>query len=67
LCGRENWTVGARDARRLTAAEMKFMRRTAVYTWTDNKTNAEIAKELNITPDLGKMQDYRSKWTRCVS
>ena len=43
------------------------MRRTAVYTWTDNKTNAEIAKELNITPDLGKMQDYRSNWTRCVS
>jgi len=59
--------IGARDARRLTAAEMKFMRRTAVYTWTDYKTNAEIAKELNITPDLGKMQDYRSNWTRCVS
>jgi len=31
------------DARRITAAEMKYMRITAGYTWTDHKTNAEIA------------------------
>jgi len=67
LCGSENWTVGARDARRITAAEMKFMRKTAVCTWTDNKTNTEIAKELNITPDLDKMQEYRGNCPRCVS
>jgi hypothetical protein len=29
----------ARDARRITAAEMKYMIRTAGYTWTDHKTN----------------------------
>jgi len=28
------------------AAEMKYMRRTAGYTGTDYKTNAQIAKEL---------------------
>jgi len=33
-------------ARRITAAEMKYMRRTAGYIWTDYKTNAQIAKEL---------------------
>jgi hypothetical protein len=66
LCGSENWTVRARDARRITAAEMKFMRETAVDAWTDYKTNTEIAKKLNITPDLDKMQDYRSNWTRRV-
>jgi hypothetical protein len=38
------------------------MRRTAGYTWTDYKTNTEIAKELNITPVLDKMQDYRRNW-----
>ena len=32
-------TVKARDTRRITAAEMKYMRRTAGYTWTDYKTN----------------------------
>jgi hypothetical protein len=27
----ENWTIKARDARRMTAAEMKYMRKTAEY------------------------------------
>jgi len=30
-----NKTIKARDARRITAAEMKYVRRTAGYTWTD--------------------------------
>ena len=34
LYGSETWTVKARDAGRITAAEMKYMRRTAGYTWT---------------------------------
>jgi len=29
LYGNETWTVKARDGRRITAAEMKYMRRTA--------------------------------------
>jgi hypothetical protein len=32
------WTIKARDARRITAAEMKYMTRTAGYAWTDYKT-----------------------------
>jgi hypothetical protein len=35
------------------------MRRTAGYTWTDHKTNSDIVKELNITPVLDKVQDYK--------
>ena len=35
LYGSETWTVEARDARRITAAQMKYMRRRAGYTWTD--------------------------------
>ena len=42
--GSETWTIKASDARRITAAEMIYMRRTAGYTWTDYKTNAQIAK-----------------------
>jgi hypothetical protein len=57
----ENWTIKARDGRRITAAEMNYMR-TAGYTWTDHKTNTEIAKELNITPVLEKIQDYKTNW-----
>jgi hypothetical protein len=37
---------------------MKHIRNTAGYTWTDYKTNTEIAKKLNITPVLDKIQDY---------
>ena len=28
---------------------MKYMRRTAGYTWTDYRTNTQITKELKIT------------------
>jgi hypothetical protein len=38
---------------------MKYMRRTAGYTWTDCKTNKQIAKELKITPILDKLLEYR--------
>ena len=43
-CGSENWTIKARDARRITAAEMKYERKTTGYTSTDDTTNTEIAK-----------------------
>ena len=44
---------------------MKYVRRTAGRsTWTDHKTNADIAKEINITPVLDKIQYYKSKWIK---
>jgi len=62
LYGSETWTVKARDARRITAAEMKYTRRTAGYTWKDYKTNAQIAKELKKTPILDKLLEYKRSW-----
>ena len=55
-------TIKASDARRITAAEMKYMRRTAGYTWKDYKTNAQIAKELKKTPILDKLLEYKRSW-----
>jgi hypothetical protein len=46
LYGSETWIVKARDVRRITAAEMKYMIRTAGYIWTDYKTNIQIAEKL---------------------
>jgi hypothetical protein len=43
------------------------MRITAGYIWTDHKTNTEIARELNITPVLDKIQDYMRKWVQHVN
>jgi len=65
--GERYWTIKARDARRITAAEMKFMRRTAGYTWTDYKTNKQITKELKITPILDKLQEYKRNWIQHVN
>ena len=61
LHGSETWTVKTRDGRRITAAEMKYMRRTAGYTGTDHRTNTQIAKEFKITPILDKIQEKMDK------
>jgi len=55
----ETWTNNARDARRITAAEMKYMRRTAGYTWTDYRTNGQIKKDFKITPILDILLEYK--------
>ena len=52
---------------RITAAEMKYMRRTAGYTWRDYKTNSHIAKELEITPALDKLLEYKRNWIQHVN
>jgi len=67
LCGSETWTIKASDARRITPAEMIYMRRTAGYTWTDYETNAQIAKELKITPILDRLLKYRRNWIQHVN
>jgi len=59
ITGSETLTIKASDARRITAAEMKYMRRTEGYTWKDHKTNAQITKELKITPILDKLLEYK--------
>ena len=37
---------------RITSAEMKFMRRTAKYTWKDYETNEDNLSALKINPVL---------------
>ena len=59
--GRETSTTKSRDARRITAAEMKYVR-TAGYTGTDCKTNTQIAKELKITQILDELLEYKRNW-----
>ena len=67
LYGSETWTVKARDTIRITAAEMKYMRRTAGYTWTDHKTNEQIAEDLKITSVLDKLLEYKRSWIQHVN
>jgi hypothetical protein len=62
-----HYHVHASDARRITAAQMKYVRRTAGCTWTDCKTNAQIAKELKITPVWDKLLEYKRSWIQHVN
>ena len=47
--------VKAKDAKRITAAEMKHMRTTAGYTRTDYITNTQIATYLKVTTVLDEL------------
>jgi len=67
LYGSKIWTIKASDARRITAAEIKDVRRRAGYTWTDYKTNAQIAKELIITQVLEKFLEYKRSWIQHIN
>ena len=61
LYGSETWTIKAGDSRRITAAEMKYGRRTAGYTWTDYKTNKQITNELKNNTNFGKITGIQEK------
>jgi hypothetical protein len=46
---------------------MKYMGRTAGYTWTDYETNTQMTKELKITPILDKLLEYKRNWIQHVN
>jgi hypothetical protein len=69
LYGSETWTVKARDASRITAAEIKYKRRTAGYIRTDYKTNIQISNKLKntVSPILDKLLEYKRNWIQHVN
>jgi hypothetical protein len=46
---------------------MKYMRRTAGYTWTDYKTNTHITNEIKIAQILDKLMEYKRNWIQRVN
>jgi hypothetical protein len=67
LYGTKNWTVKSKVKSRPTAAEMRFMRKTAKYTWRVHKTSEEILNELKVTSVLDKITSYKSDWIQHVN
>ena len=61
LYGSETWTVRARDARRITAAEMKYTRRTAGYTGTDYRKKYTNCKGVKNNTNFGQITGIQEK------
>jgi hypothetical protein len=57
LYGRETWAIREQDK----SAEMKFVKRTANYTWQDYRTNEDMLSELKINPVVKKIRNDRNK------
>jgi hypothetical protein len=67
LYGNETWTIKARNARRITAAEMKYMRRTAGYTWTDLQNKYTNCKEIKNNTNFEQITGVQEKMdTTCT-
>ncbi|HYS62000.1 MAG TPA: reverse transcriptase family protein [Gemmatimonadales bacterium] len=64
--GCEVWALKKTDKRRITAAEMKFMRRTAGVTLRDRIKSETITSNLGVTPIMKKIKSYRKKWRNHV-
>jgi hypothetical protein len=60
MYGSEAWTIRKADEKRLQAAEMKFLRKTAGLTIWDHKRNEEILKNLKVEPVSKFIQNYRA-------
>jgi len=61
LYGSETGTVKATDARRITAAEMKYMRRTAGYTWDRLQNKCTNCKGIKNNTNFGQITGIQEK------
>jgi len=67
LHGCETWTIKARDVRRITTAEMKYMRRTAGYIWDGLQNKCTNCKRAKIITILDKLLEYKRSWIQHVN
>jgi len=66
LYGSVTWTIKTRDARRITAAEMKYME-TAGYTRDRLQNKYTNCKGIKITQILDKLLEYKRSWIQHVN
>jgi len=54
-------TIKASDARRITAADMKYMRRTAEYTWDRLQNKCTNCKRVKYNTNFGQITGIKEK------
>ena len=58
MYGSENWSLNRSDKRKIEAAEMKFLRPMARYTFLDKKRNSDKREQLGIF-NIDKITQYK--------
>ena len=58
MYGSENWSL----KREIEAAEIRFLRPVAGYTFGDKKRNTDIRKQLGIFNITNKLTQYKINW-----
>jgi len=61
LYGSETWIVKASEGRRITATEMKYMRRTAGYTWDRLQNKWTNCKGVKNNTNFGQITGIQEK------
>jgi hypothetical protein len=64
--GSDAWAIRKTDEKRLTSAEMRFLRRTAGHTRWDHKRNEDILTELQVSQITEFIYQYRKNWKEHV-
>jgi hypothetical protein len=67
LLGKKVNNIGSWLCDRITACEMKFMRRTVGYTKGDLKRIEEVLKVLKVEPILDYVCRYQNNWREHVN
>jgi len=62
----KTWTLKDQQKSRITAEEMKFLRKTAKYAMFAHKRYDNICKECKIQPGLEQINNCSSKWIQHV-
>jgi hypothetical protein len=63
LCyGSENWTINKRDAQKLEAAQMRFLRPLLGLTRLDRQRNPEIRNSLKVDNIVEDIKQYQRRW-----
>jgi hypothetical protein len=63
LCyGRENWIINQRDAQKLEAAQMRFLRPLLGLTTLDWQRNPDIRNRLKVDNIAEDIKLYQKKW-----
>ena len=62
MYGSENWSLNRSDKRKIEAAEMRFLRPTAGYTFWDKKRSSDIRGQLVIFNTNKKLTQHIINW-----